>query len=113
MAENKMDIFTTVDKNKRDELFEELRKRGLSNERQAVKFSGVQYVLGEDGEQIVREVRYSPTGRLQFRPVYQINYSVAYPRELSRNTVVHRRDQSNLPSNLKQEHTRDDQCQHE
>lgn len=78
-----MDVFTTVDKAKRDELYDELRKRGLPNERKVVKFSGVQAVLGEDGEQARYFVQYERvTGKLQTRFVWQSNFSVAYPREL-------------------------------
>lgn len=89
-----MEVFTTVDKAKRDELFKELRKRGLPNERLVVKFSGVQPVLDENGQQGSRIVQYFPTGarqnrvfnpKVQFRLLWQSNFSVAYPRELSKN----------------------------
>lgn len=83
------ETFTTVDKAKRDELFDELRKRGLPNEQQAVKYSGVQPVLGEDGKQVVTVYSNSRSKakakRFQVRPQWQSNYSVAYPRELPKN----------------------------
>ena len=105
------ETFTTVDKAKRDELFDELRKRGLPNELQAVKFSGVQPVLGEDGTQEIREsydrrrvittkkdpetMKFHPFQKpetiaedkvvAQNRLQWQSNYSVAYPRELPKN----------------------------
>ena len=75
-----MEVFTTVDKTKRDEIFDELRKRGLPNERKVVKFSGVQPILGPDGLQDGYWKQYNGTGRHQFRPAWQSNFSVAYPR---------------------------------
>ena len=66
-------VYTTFDKEKRDELFHELRTRGRGVERQAVKFSGVQPVLDSNGKQKVNE-----KGHL----VWQSNWSVAYPAEI-------------------------------
>lgn len=66
-------VYTTVDKAKRDELYRELRTRGRGVERQVVKFSGVQPVPGEDGQQKV-----DAKGRL----VWQSNWSVAHPAEI-------------------------------
>ncbi len=78
------EVFTTIDKAKRDELFNELRKRGLPNEKLAVKFSGVQPVAGEPGK-------------------WQSSWSVAYPKELPGPPPVIRKGLENLPSNLKEE----------
>lgn len=66
------EVYTSIDKAKRDELFRELRAHGTAAERQAVKFSGVQPILGEDGKQAV-----DAKGRL----VWQSNWSVAHPTE--------------------------------
>jgi hypothetical protein len=79
-----MEVFTTRDKSKRDELYRELRANGLPNEKQAVRFSGAQPVLDEDGNQKTRTVQYLGRGRTQIRPIWESNYSVAYPRELSK-----------------------------
>lgn len=84
---NNFEIYTSVDKAKRDQLFAELRKNGDAYERQAVKFSGVQPVLGEDGLQLVDWVQYhaqvkggqTAYGNLQMRPRWQSNWSVAHP----------------------------------
>lgn len=66
-------VYTTTDKAKRDELFRELCTRGRGVERQAVRFSGVQPVVGEDGQQKIDE---------KGRPVWQSNWSVAHPAEI-------------------------------
>jgi hypothetical protein len=82
--DDNFEVFTTIDKAKRDELFNELRKRGLPNEKLAVKFSGVQPVAGEPGK-------------------WQSSWSVAYPKELPGPPPVIRKGLENLPSNLKEE----------
>ena len=66
-------VYTTFDKEKRNELWRELRTRGRGVERQVVKFSGVQPVLDSDGQQKVNE-----KGRL----VWQSNWSVSHPAEI-------------------------------
>ncbi len=89
MSKDNFEVFTTIDKAKRDELFNELCRIGTPNEQQAVKFSGCQPVLNEFGEQAVSYVHYRALGKggkvhigkAQARPVWQTNYSVAYPRD--------------------------------
>lgn len=75
------EVITTVDKQQRDSLFEDLRKNGNEQERQVVKFSGVESVLGEAGIQEGRFVFYDKRQRKpQWRPLYRSNWSVAYPK---------------------------------
>jgi hypothetical protein len=71
MEPNRFEVYTSIDKAKRDELFQALRTKGIGAERQVVKFSGCEPVLGEDGKQL-RDKK----GRL----VWQSNWSVAHPR---------------------------------
>jgi len=76
------EVLTMADKDKRDRLFEELRKSDDPLERQVVKFSSnevtgkshfVQYTaLGKGGK--VNQ------GRKQFRPEFRSTWSVAYPK---------------------------------
>lgn len=63
--------FTMTDKAKRDAMFQELRNSTHANERQAVKFSSNEPVLGADGKQVI----------FNGRPVWQSNWSVAYPAQ--------------------------------
>lgn len=78
-----MEVITTIDKDQRDRLFEDLRKNGNELERQVVKFSGVEPVLGLDGKQLHTEKQYWVSGAkkpaFQFRPTFRSNWSVAYP----------------------------------
>ena len=77
-----MEIVTTTDKDQRDRLFEDLRKNGNELERQVVKFSSVEPILGPDGKQDGYWKHYRITGHegeAQFRPYWQSNWSVAYP----------------------------------
>lgn len=78
------EVITMTDKDKRDRLFEDLRQNGNAEERQVVKFSGVEPVLGTDGKQLHTEKQYWIPGakhpKVQFRPVFQSNWSVAYPK---------------------------------
>lgn len=80
MEPNRFEVYTLTDRARRDELFRDYRINGTPNERQVVKFSGVEPVM-EGGEQKVAEVRYSPTGRIQKRFVWRSTWSVAYPME--------------------------------
>ncbi len=81
------EVYTSHDKETRDKLYEELRAKGDENERQAVKFSGNELVLGEDGQPIYRQVNYTAhgkggkinVGRPQRRLVYHSTWSVAHP----------------------------------
>lgn len=59
--------FTMTDKAQRDRLFNQLRNSTEANERQAVKFSSVEPVLGEDGKQLP-----GPAG-------WRTTWSVAHP----------------------------------
>ena len=77
---NNTEIITTTDKAQRDRLFEDLRKNGNELERQVVKFSGNQPVLGPDGKQDGYWKLYEGVGKPQFRPMFQSTWSVAYPR---------------------------------
>lgn len=80
MEPNRFEVYTLTDKAKRDELFRDYRINGTPNERQVVKFSGVEPVM-EGGEQKINFIRYSPSGVLQKRPVWRSTWSVAYPME--------------------------------
>lgn len=89
-GKNKMEVYTTNDKAKRDELFQALRNSTDPFERQAVKFSGFELVTvtpvdGATGP-LIRIVRYpSPkgpyAGREQQRPVFRSTWSVAHPKD--------------------------------
>lgn len=72
-----MEVITTTDKQKRDAMFQELRNSTEANERQAVKFSSNEPVLGEDGKQLLRPAG-SGNEKLTVG-VWQSNWSVAYP----------------------------------
>jgi hypothetical protein len=101
-----MQVFTMIDKDQRDRLFEDLRKNGDANERQAVRFSGneltgetnvVYYQIDGSGyhKQRVETVSVDVNGRKkikvsyikslskgpkpQIRPVYRSTWSVAHP----------------------------------
>jgi hypothetical protein len=75
------EIITTTDKAKRDQMFQDLKQNGNELERQVVKFSGVEPVMNpnDTSEQEHKLIRYSPKGRIQMRPIYRSNFSVAYP----------------------------------
>lgn len=85
-----MEVITTIDKQKRDAMFQELRNSTEANERQVVKFSSVEPVLDskdsgpepfEGGyRQVVNgQVSFARTPTSVFRPLYRSNWSVAYP----------------------------------
>ena len=76
------EVITTVDKNQRDRLFDDLRRNGNELEKRVVKFSGVEPILGPDGKQDSYWKHYRITGHegeAQFRPLWRSNWSVAYP----------------------------------
>lgn len=79
------EVFTYTDKAKRDAAFREMRANGDRWERQAVKFSGNEPVLGEDGKQIVLTQLYLVSGaknpRPQERPVFRSTWSIAHPKQ--------------------------------
>lgn len=76
----RMEVITTTDKVKRDEMFQDLRKNGDAFERQVVKFSGNEPVFFE-GEPESTAIQYSSYGRVQWRPKYVSNWSIAYPTD--------------------------------
>jgi hypothetical protein len=71
-------VLTTANKEKRNELFRALRISDVENERAVVRFSGIEPVVDSEGKQIIDTVQYSSTGKKQFRPRWQSNWSVAY-----------------------------------
>jgi hypothetical protein len=81
MAEHNMEVITTTDKTLRDRMFEDFRQNGNELEKQVVKFSGWEPVMGEDGTQRGRFVSYvRVTGKCQWRPLFRSTWSVAYPK---------------------------------
>jgi hypothetical protein len=74
------EVITTLDKAKRDEMFQFFRREGNEQEKQVVKFSGVEPVMDGD-KQLFTTRRYSLTGRPQRRPIFRSTWSVAYPKE--------------------------------
>jgi hypothetical protein len=84
------EVYTSTDKAQRDRLFQALRTSDDPFERQAVKFSGVEPVLGEDGKQLTQELpNYAGKNRLhngvdvhnyRVRPAYRSTWSVAHPK---------------------------------
>jgi hypothetical protein len=78
---HEFEVYTTADKAKRDELYAALRTSGDPFEKQAVRFSGWEPVMGEDGGQRGKYVSYHRvTGRAQWRPLYRSTWSVAHPK---------------------------------
>lgn len=65
-----MEVITTPDKEKRDQMFQEFRNSDQVNERQVVKFSGV--------EQLTPISRDAKTKKI-IRPTFRSTWSVAYP----------------------------------
>ena len=98
------DVITTDSKEKRDDIFRQMRESTDPLERASVKFSGNEPVLDKDGEPKVRTIAYSGPmkrggrnkmqvnvgnleftvniGRPQLRLTYISNWSVATPRPL-------------------------------
>ena len=87
-------VYTTFDKEKRNELWRELRTRGRGTERQAVRFSGVEqvgvdetvvvhkrWVVLDDGEYVL-----VPFEVIKRRPVYRSTWSVSHPAEIETKT---------------------------
>lgn len=83
-------VYTTFDKEKRDELWRELRARGRGAERQAVRFSGVEqigvnevvvlhkrWIKSDDGEYVL-----VPFEVIKTHPVYRSTWSVSHPAEI-------------------------------
>lgn len=78
-----MEVITTHDKDVRDRLFQDLRKNGNELEKQVVKFSGNEPVIGETGFPLAKIVgfRRGDTKRPIWRNIYRSTWSVAYPAE--------------------------------
>lgn len=77
------EVITTTEKDKRDEMFEDLKRNGNALERQVVKFSGNELIADGDGLIELRTVRYETTGYIgdpQTRLVCRSTWSLAYPR---------------------------------
>ena len=83
-------VYTTFDKEKRNELWRELRTRGRGTERQAVRFSGVEqvgvnetivvhkrWVVLDDGDYVL-----VPFEVIKTRPIYRSTWSVSHPAEV-------------------------------
>jgi hypothetical protein len=77
---NNTEVITMQDKDKRDEMYHDLRKNGDELERQVVRFSSYEPVLNENGAQVIIFSRFGGPGKFQDRPVYRQTWSVAYPR---------------------------------
>jgi len=75
------EVYTSTNKDQRDTLFLALRASSDPFERQAVKFSGVEPVLGEAGTQEGRFVFYDRRRiQPQWRPLFRSTWSVAHPK---------------------------------
>lgn len=57
-------VYTYTDKDQRDAFFAELRASSDPNERQAVKFSGVEPMLGPDGAQLTTQTGFKRSVRI-------------------------------------------------
>ena len=68
MEPNNFEILTMTDKEKRDAMYEDLRKNGDEHERQAVKFSSSEPVMEGSAQKVVNG-----------KPVWRTTWSVAYP----------------------------------
>lgn len=96
---NNFEVFTMTDKQKRDELFEDFRKDGSPQERQAIKFSSNEPVMVQDTStgnvgQLIDLIVYTQgpsrpaigsdkEKNKQRRPRFRSTWSVAYPREIA------------------------------
>ncbi len=76
------EIFTTQDKSRRDQVFEDLRTNGNALEKQVVKFSGCDQILLNKDRPVftIKTYRDSPHAKRQVRFIYISTWSVAYPR---------------------------------
>jgi hypothetical protein len=81
MPKDNFEVYTSADKDRRDRLFEELRAHGNAEERQAVKFSGVEAHPAIPG-------------------AYRSTWSVAHPREGEKPKVI-RKETVNVEGNEK------------
>jgi len=92
------EVITTTDKDARDRMFEDLRLNGNPAERQAVRFSSYEPVLGELDYQEIELVWYEKAApdQMQVRPVYRSTYSVAYPHHVELTGRAARREAKRL-----------------
>lgn len=78
-----MEVVTTHDKAKRDQMFQELRNSDQANERQVVKFSGNEPVLRDGKPTYDGALRQDGTikehSRGRSRQLFRSTCSVAYP----------------------------------
>ena len=81
---NNMEIITSINKDARDRLFQDLKYNGNELEKQVVKFSGNEPLINPDtGLQLVGENHYGEDGRIgkkQIRTIWRSTWSIAYPR---------------------------------
>ena len=92
------ETITTTDKIARDLMFEDLILNGNPAERQAVRFSGYEPILNENGVQEIEHVWYekSRPDNFQVRPVYRSTFSVAYPHHIELTGRAARREVKRL-----------------
>lgn len=83
MGVDQFETITMSDKEKRDEMFRELRGTGNANERRAVRFSNPEPVMASEDEICLDK---------KGRPRYTSMYSVAYPT-----TPMQRKTRTNKP----------------
>lgn len=77
------EVITTRSKEQRDAMFLNFRKSDDKLERQVVKFSGSEPVIGDDGKQEVETHTTHYDGKQLFkvnRLKFVSNWSIAYPR---------------------------------
>jgi hypothetical protein len=79
------ETITTNDKSKRDQMFQELRNSDQPNERQVVKFSGVESTMTDDGE-VMTAIS---------------TWSVAYPTRVSKQNHGSARNPRKFPGRKK------------
>lgn len=85
--QDNFDVITTTDKDKRDEMFEDLKRNGNALERQVVKFSGVRPLVKFSGSMVG----------------WVSTWSLAYPRtDENGNVPAARPNAEELPENLRE-----------
>jgi hypothetical protein len=71
-----IEVITTPDKDKRDQMYEDLRRHGDELEKQVIRFSGCEKI----GEMRIYRRPGQFDGPYELRPVYRSTWSLAYPR---------------------------------